>query len=85
MYRNLSKRVEAAVPIVHRPLRARLWEILDVCLADRRSAWQMQPDGSYVQLAPDSDDNTESGGTHATMMRLANARATARVWLTTDG
>ena len=53
MYRNLSERVEAAVPIVDRRLRGRLWEILEVCLQDRRNAWQMQPDGSYVQLRPD--------------------------------
>jgi len=25
---------------------------LDLQLADRRSAWDMQPDGSYVQRAP---------------------------------
>jgi polyphosphate kinase len=75
MYRNLSERVEAAVPIVERRLRARLWEILQVCLADRRNAWQMQPDGSYLQLMPDApDDGVGSAGTHATMMRLARAR-----------
>jgi polyphosphate kinase len=75
MYRNLSERVEAAVPIVERRLRARLWEILEVCLADRRNAWQMQPDGSYLQLIPDAaDDGVGSAGTHATMMRLARAR-----------
>ena len=73
MYRNLSERVEAAVPILERRLRARLWEILEVCLADRRNAWQMQPDGDYVQLFPD-DDGPGSEGTHATMMRLALAR-----------
>ena len=32
MHRNLSERVEAAVPILERRLRARLWEILEVCL-----------------------------------------------------
>ena len=52
MHRNLSERVEAAVPIRTRSLRARLWEILQVCLADRRSAWEMQPNGTYVQLSP---------------------------------
>ena len=74
MYRNLSERVEAAVPIVDRRLRARLWEILEVCLQDRRNAWQMQPDGSYVQLRPDPDDPVGAEGTHETMMRLALAR-----------
>ncbi len=74
MYRNLSERVEAAVPIVDRRLRGRLWEILEVCLQDRRNAWQMQPDGSYVQLRPDPDDPVGAEGTHETMMRLALAR-----------
>jgi polyphosphate kinase len=76
MRRNLSERVEAVVPIMERRLRARLWETLEVNLADRRNAWQMQPDGSYVQLFPDSDDGPGSEGTHATMMRLALARHT---------
>jgi hypothetical protein len=50
-----------------------LWEILEVSLADRRSAWQMQSDASYLQPRPDGD-GSESEGTHATMMRLALAR-----------
>jgi polyphosphate kinase len=75
MHRNLSERVEAAVPIRERRLRARLWEILEVALADRRNAWQMQPDGDYVQLMPDPD-SPGSDGTHAAMMRLALARHT---------
>jgi polyphosphate kinase len=74
MRRNLSERIEAAVPIIDRRLRARLWEILEVCLADRRNAWEMGPDGSYVQQHPGADDGQESEGTHATMMRLALAR-----------
>jgi polyphosphate kinase len=74
MHRNLSERVEAAVPIRERRLRARLWEILEVCLADRRNAWQMQPDGTYEQLEPEPGDSIGSEGTHATLMRLALAR-----------
>src|SRR5262249_33730352 len=74
MYRNLSERVEATVPIYDRRLGTRLWEILEVCLADRRNAWELQPDGSYRQLEPDSDTGIGSAGTHATMMQLALAR-----------
>jgi polyphosphate kinase len=76
MHRNLSERVEAIVPVRERRLRQRLWEILEICLADRRSAWQMQPDGTYVQLFPDDPDDgsVASEGTHAAMMRLALAR-----------
>jgi polyphosphate kinase len=74
MRRNLSERVEAVVPIRERRLRGRLWEILEICLADRRNAWQMEPDGSYAQLFPDGDGDTASEGTHAALMRLALAR-----------
>jgi polyphosphate kinase len=74
MHRNLSERVEAIVPIVDRHLRARLWEILQVCLDDRRNAWEMRPDGSYVQLHPDGADGWGDDGTHSTLMRLALAR-----------
>jgi polyphosphate kinase len=75
MRRNLSDRVEAIVPIEEHRLRARLWEILQVCLADRRNAWEMQPDGSYLQLLPrEGDDGPAAEGTHAAMIRLALAR-----------
>jgi polyphosphate kinase len=77
MYRNLSERVEAAVPIDNRKLRARLWEILDICLTDRRNAWELRPEGAYEQLLPDAGDSTvEHEGTHMTMMRLGLARHT---------
>ena len=74
MHRNLSERVEAAVPVTHPRHRARLWEILEVCLSDRRSAWLMQPDGTYKQLRPESGNGAGSLGTHATLMRLAQSR-----------
>ena len=73
MTRNLSKRVEAAVPISERRLRARLWEMLEISLADTRSAWQMQPDGRYLQLRPHDNDGPGADGTHETMMQLARA------------
>src|SRR5262245_9239147 len=74
MHRNLSERVEAAVPVRERRLRARLWEILGVCLSDRRNAWQMREDGTYEQLQPESGGGVGSEGTQATLMRLALAR-----------
>ena len=74
MTRNLSERVEAAVPITKPRLRARLWEILEICLADRRNAWELQSDGSYIQLQPDPYDAAGQEGTHATLMRLATER-----------
>jgi polyphosphate kinase len=74
MRRNLSARVEAVVPIRDRRHRVRLWEILQVCLSDRRNAWVMHADGSYEQLRPLPDDDVGAEGTHATLMRLALAR-----------
>ena len=76
MFRNLSRRVEAAAPVEQPQLREKLWEILDVCLRDRRQAWEMQPDGSYVQLQPETGvDGPESVGTHAWFIGLAQKRA----------
>ncbi|MET1082074.1 MAG: polyphosphate kinase 1, partial [Burkholderiales bacterium] len=78
MFRNLSRRVEAAAPVEQPQQRERLWEILDVCLRDRRQAWEMQPDGSYVQLQPEPDaDGPEAVGTHAWMISLAHKRSLA--------
>jgi polyphosphate kinase len=52
MYRNLLARVEISAPIEDRPLRETAWTILQVLLHDRRQAWDMQPDGSYLQRQP---------------------------------
>jgi polyphosphate kinase len=49
MQRNLESRVESVVPVTSPELHARLRHILDTQLADRRSAWDMQQDGTYVQ------------------------------------
>jgi polyphosphate kinase len=51
-----------------------LWEILEICLADRRNAWELQSDGSYIQLQPDPYESAGQEGTHATLMRLAIER-----------
>jgi polyphosphate kinase len=74
MHRNLSDRVEAVVPIGERRNRSSLWEILEICLADRRTAWQMQPDGSYRQLQPEPDEDDDFEGTHTTLVRLTRTR-----------
>ncbi|RUM36052.1 MAG: polyphosphate kinase 1 [Desulfobulbus sp.] len=52
MKRNLEKRVEVITPIEPLDLKKKLREILDVQLADTRSAWEMQSDGTYVQRSP---------------------------------
>ncbi|EAQ80402.1 polyphosphate kinase 1 [Blastopirellula marina] len=80
MSRNLTKRVEAIVPVESRPLKERLWEILDICLKDRRQAWLMQPDGTY-QMATASEDDPEIAkiGTHPALMALTLHRAKDRL------
>jgi polyphosphate kinase len=60
MTRNLTGRLEAIVPIEHPSLMAELRAYLDLQLADRRSAWEMQPDGTYVQLVPERAEQISS-------------------------
>ncbi len=52
MKRNLESRVEVVVPIEDPSLRAELRDVLDTQLVPNRDAWEMQPDGTYVHLAP---------------------------------
>jgi polyphosphate kinase len=76
MYRNLSRRVEAATPIEQRTLRGQLWEILRACLDDSRQAWEMQADSNYSQLCPPQDGNGAAVmGLHAYLAQRALQRA----------
>lgn len=72
MYRNLLGRIETMSPVDSRQARERLWEILDVMLADRRSAWEMQSDGTYIQLQPRTASEQE--GTHRRLMASTKSR-----------
>ena len=76
MYRNLNNRVEAATPVFSREARTKLLRILQIMNADRRGAWQLQPDGSYVRLEPTpaeaaDPDSPANLGTFDTLMREA--------------
>jgi len=76
MFRNLSKRVEVVTPILDGEAKARLWEILDICLRDRRQAWVFDEQGRYTQLQPDGDgEGLEGRGTHETLMELAKGKS----------
>ena len=72
MYRNLMARVEAVAPVTAPPLRERVWDILQTMLNDQRQAWDMHPDGTYVQRAP---PDPSAAGTHQTLMALARRSA----------
>ena len=56
MKRNLEQRVEIVVPVEAPALRADLRTVLDLHMADERSAWDMQPDGTYVQRRSEDPD-----------------------------
>jgi polyphosphate kinase len=72
MYRNLLGRIETMSPIDSRSARERLLEMLDVMLADRRSSWEMQSDGTYVQAQPRTA--AEQEGTHRRLMAATRTR-----------
>jgi polyphosphate kinase len=71
MYRNLQARVEATAPIERQVHRQRLWDLLQTCLTDQRQAWDLQPDGTYVQRTP--TDPAKDIGTQQTFMNLTRA------------
>ena len=72
MKRNLESRVEVVAPVEHPEARLELRAILDTQLNERRSAWDMQADGSYVQRTP--TENGETRGTHELLIAAAEAR-----------
>jgi len=75
MDRNLSRRVEAVAPVDARPLRERIWEVLQVQLEDRRNAWELLPDGRYVRPeAGEHDTDAARDGSHVTLMNRTRAR-----------
>ncbi|MEM7131949.1 MAG: polyphosphate kinase 1 [Chloroflexota bacterium] len=59
MSRNLSARVEAAVPIEDPQHQQLIQYVLDTLLNDQRLAWDMLPNGEYQQRIPDKDDSLE--------------------------
>jgi polyphosphate kinase len=72
MRRNLSSRVEILTPVEDRRSREYLRYFLDTQLNDRRSAWEMQPDGSYRQLQPSTAE--EGTGAQERMIRWTEQR-----------
>ena len=73
MKRNLEARVEILCPVEPPELQAELRAVFDTHDADRRSAWDMQPDGSCVQRTPISEDQSE--GCHQMMIAQTELRA----------
>lgn len=75
MSRNLSYRVEAAVPIEDSSLREDLRRILEICLADNRSAWDLKADASWSRRYPAIDEPER--GTQQVLMDLTIKRSEA--------
>lgn len=74
MPRNLTRRVEAVTPIEEPDLKTDLEEMLGLMLADTRNAWELQPDGHYLQRSPLPNADPESS--QARLMELAIAQTT---------
>ena len=60
MKRNLEARVEVVTPIEEKNCQARLREILDIQLSNKRSVWDMQDDGTYLKRQPDKGDDSRT-------------------------
>ncbi|MBW4575495.1 MAG: polyphosphate kinase 1 [Aphanothece sp. CMT-3BRIN-NPC111] len=69
MPRNLDRRVEAIAPVEDPEIAKDLQEILGIMLSDNRQAWDLQPDGRYIQRHP-SDDSPEQS-TQKILMEMA--------------
>ena len=78
MKRNLEQRVEIVVPVEAPALQAELRTVLDLHLADDRSAWDMQPDGRYVQRSP---EDANAPGCQQKLIALAENRLRAAMRL----
>jgi polyphosphate kinase len=69
MRRNLDRRVEVITPIQDPDIAKDLQEILGIMLADNRQAWDLQPNGTYIQRRP-CDDAPESNS-QKTLINMA--------------
>eukprot|EP00271_Cylindrocystis_brebissonii_P022321 TRINITY_DN854_c0_g1_i2.p1 TRINITY_DN854_c0_g1~~TRINITY_DN854_c0_g1_i2.p1 ORF type:complete len:1017 (+),score=208.66 TRINITY_DN854_c0_g1_i2:402-3452(+) len=58
MSRNLTRRVEVVTPVEDESIKKELQAILDACLVDKRTGWEMQPNGQYrLQQPPEEEDD----------------------------
>ena len=72
MKRNLEARVEILCPVEPPELTRELRLIFDTFASDQRSAWEMQPDGTYIQRMP--VDTGSGEGSHQMLIALAEWR-----------
>jgi polyphosphate kinase len=67
MPRNLDRRVEVVTPVLNAMFKDRLQAVLEVSLHDNRQAWDLQPDGHYVQRQPEPGRGERA--THRMLLR----------------
>ena len=73
MKRNLESRVEVVVPVRDKKLQAEIRTMLTIQLQDMRNAWEMQPDGTYIQRMP--NEGRDGRGSQEILIELAEKRA----------
>ena len=74
MPRNFIRRVEAVVPVDDAALHVRLRSLLDTLLADNRAAWDLHPDGRWVQRRAGGE---QEHATHTILLADSWGRAAA--------
>jgi polyphosphate kinase len=77
MPRNLDRRVEAVTPVEDPDILQSLKDILNILLEDNRQAWELQPDGSYVQRRPGANEPERSAQTILTKKALQTVATSA--------
>jgi polyphosphate kinase len=73
MKRNLERRVESMAPVVDPTLKNEIDAILGVLENDNHTAWDLQPDGSYVRRMP--KDGEPIRAAQQEFIRLAEANS----------
>jgi polyphosphate kinase len=72
MRRNLDQRVETIMPVENAKTKKELEQILSVYENDNYSAWDMQPDGTYIRRRPEAD--VEPLPSQSTFIRMASRK-----------
>ncbi len=85
MPRNLDRRVEVLVPIVHPKHREWLDQAIDFALADDIVRWELQPDNGWIRLGPTDDVRAQRPGPHVPLGRRAPAGPAAGASLRAAG
>jgi polyphosphate kinase len=70
MRRNLDRRVETITPVEDAHIKLQLQAIMDVYETDNYSAWDCQPDGSYIRRRPQKGE--ERRAAQEMFIRLAS-------------